>query len=257
MNLAEILNQIKSDSAVNRLSIPENWHQGRTAYGGLSTAIAYQAAKVSNDDLPPLASAQIAFIGPLAGEVEIRTQLLRRGRNTAFIRAEIFGEGGLGLSVTFIFAAQRESHFAYHGIETPDFPPIPKDGETRSGSLKFFSGHLHYAEQRQPLNTGNRIFSSWQRFAERDGIDPFAELLAIGDALPPAAMGFMQQGAPLSSMNWQINMLTAAPQTQNGWWFLESDVHHADNGGSSQFMTTWNSEGQAVMIGMQSIAIFG
>ena len=48
-----------------RAQIPSDWLQGRTAYGGLSSALALHAAQGIEPDLPPLRSAQIAFIGPL------------------------------------------------------------------------------------------------------------------------------------------------------------------------------------------------
>ena len=60
----------------------------------------------------------------------------------------------------------------------------------------------------------------------------------------------------ISSINWQINLLTDAPETENGWWFLESETHHAVHGASSQYMTVWNSKGEPMMTGMQSVALF-
>jgi len=54
----------------------------------------------------------------------------------------------------------------------------------------------------------------------------------------------------------QINMLTDTPTTDDGWWYLSSETHHAANGASSQYMTAWNSRGEAVLTGMQSVAIF-
>ena len=79
MILASILEQICAGDTSHIVQIPPSWHQGRTAYGGLSAALAYQAAKLAEADLPPLQSAQIAFAGPLAGEVTITASTLRRG----------------------------------------------------------------------------------------------------------------------------------------------------------------------------------
>lgn len=83
-----------------------------------------------------------------------------------------------------------------------------------------------------------------------------AELICIGDALPPSAMGLMREKGMVSSMNWQLNILTDTPATKDGWWFLDSQTHHAAHGASSQYMTVWNSAGDPVMTGMQSVAIF-
>jgi len=260
MNLASILEQITAGDTNHTVQIPPTWHQGRTAYGGLSAALAYQAAKLIETDLPPLQSAQIAFAGPLAGEVEITAETLRRGRNTAFIKSEI--ASGLkdaretGLSCSFIFMKRRESHVHYEGLTQPEFPPIPDAASIRSGPPEFFTGHMQYPNKRLELGLATNRLANWHRITEREGLDPVAELICIADALPPSAMGLMSEKGMVSSMNWQINMLTDTPATKDGWWFLTSETHHAAGGASSQYMTVWNSEGEAVMTAMQSVAIF-
>ena len=256
MNLALLLDQILPGADSHHIAIPPSWHQGRTAYGGLSTVLAYQAAKLADADLPPLQSAQIAFVGPLAGDVEVTAAVLRRGKNTAFVKSDIAGAGGVGLSCTFIFMNRRHSHLNYEGLSRPDFPPVPGDDSARSGPPEFFTGHMQYPDKRLELGLATNRLASWHRFTEYEGLDHIAELLCIGDALPPSAMGLMTEKGMVSSMNWQINMLSDTPTTKDGWWYLESETHHAGNGSSSQYMTAWNSDGVPVMTGMQSVAIF-
>ena len=256
MNLASLLAQFTPGASTHKISIPPSWHQGRTSYGGLSSVLAYQAAKLAADDLPPLQSAQIAFVGPLAGEIEIRAHILRRGKNTAFIQVEISGTEGVGLTCNFIFMNRRHSHLDYANIVAPEFPPVPSAENVRSGPPEFFTGHMQYPDKRLELGLATNRLASWHRLTEHEGLDHIAELICIGDALPPSAMGLMTEKGMVSSMNWQINMLTDVPTTENGWWYLSSETHHAANGASSQYMTVWNSRGEAVLTGMQSVAIF-
>ncbi|OYY71145.1 MAG: hypothetical protein B7Y00_08285 [Sphingomonadales bacterium 17-56-6] len=256
MKLASLLAQFTPGASTHKISIPPSWHQGRTSYGGLSSVLAYQAAILAADDLPPLQSAQIAFVGPLAGDVEISAHILRRGKNTAFIQVEIKGTDSVGLICNFIFMNRRESHLDYANIAAPAFPPIPSADNARSGPPEFFTGHMQYPDKRLELGQATNRLASWHRLTEHEGLDHIAELICIGDALPPSAMGLMTEKGMVSSMNWQINMLTDAPNTENGWWYLSSETHHAANGASSQYMTVWNSRGEAVLTGMQSVAIF-
>ncbi|NJM51861.1 MAG: thioesterase family protein [Sphingomonadales bacterium] len=256
MNLSDLLRTFAPAAKHQSIAIPPSWHQGRTCYGGLSTALAYQAALLSEEGLPPLQSAQVAFAGPLAGNVEIAAKTLRRGRNTAFIRAEISSGDDVCLSGTFIFMNRRASHLDYEGLERPDFPPPPAAADIRSGPAEFFTGHLQYPNKRLELGMATNRLANWHRITERDGLDAMAQLICIGDALPPSAMGLMTEKGMVSSMNWQINMLTDAPATEGGWWYLTSETHHAAHGASSQYMSVWNSQGKAVMTGMQSVAIF-
>ena len=256
MNLASLLAQFTPGASTHKISIPPSWHQGRTSYGGLSSVLAYQAAKLAADDLPPLQSAQIAFVGPLAGEIEIRAHILRRGKNTAFIQVEITGADGVGLTCNFIFMNRRHSHLDYANIVVPQFPPVPSAENARSGPSEFFTGHMQYPDKRLELGLATNRLANWHRLTEYEGLDHIAELICIGDALPPSAMGLMTEKGMVSSMNWQINMLTDVPTTENGWWYLSSETHHAAKGASSQYMTVWNSRGEAVLTGMQSVAIF-
>jgi acyl-CoA thioesterase len=256
MNLAYLLAQFRVGATSHKISIPPSWHQGRTSYGGLSSVLAYQAAKLADADLPPLQSAQIAFVGPLAGDVEVSATVLRRGKNTAFVKSEISGSDGVGLSCTFIFMNRRHSHLDYEGLDRPELPAVPDAESARSGPPEYFTGHMQYPEKRLELGLATSRLASWHRFTEHEGQDHIAELICIGDALPPSAMGLMTEKGMVSSMNWQINMLTDAPSTKDGWWYLESETHHAANGASSQYMTAWNSDGQPMLTGMQSVAIF-
>jgi acyl-CoA thioesterase len=256
MKLNDIFAQMRRSDDRHSVSIPPTWHQGRTSYGGLSAALAYHAATLVADDLPPLLSGQVAFSGPLAGDVEISASILRRGRNSAFVKAEIAKGDEIGLSCTFVFMARRESHIDFADMPRPDFPPVPADSDTRSGPPEFFTHNMDYPEKRLVLGQNKSRLANWHRLKERDGLDPVADLICMGDALPPSTMGLMQKEGMISSINWQFNLLTDAPATDNGWWFLESETHHAVHGASSQYMTVWNSKGEPMMTGMQSVALF-
>lgn len=85
----------------------QDWKQGRTAYGGLSTALALEAVYQDHNDLPPLRSATINFIGPVSADPVYRTNLLRHGRNVTMVEAKGYVEGNPVISVTFSFGASR------------------------------------------------------------------------------------------------------------------------------------------------------
>ena len=238
------------------VEIPSTWMQGRTAYGGLSAALGLHAAQQSGEDLPPLRSAQISFIGPLAGEVTIMTKLLRRGRTAAFIQSDIHSEKGLGFRAIYVFMKALESEVDYAHHDAPNIGPPPPDEDLRSGPPEFFTHHFQYRESRNPDAEGLPRFTRWLRLAERDGIDPMIELMVMGDALPPAAVALQSRGAPVSSINWFANILEPAPVTENGWWLLRTESDLVRHGNSSQQMGLWSTDGTAVLAGMQSVALF-
>ncbi len=257
MNLQQILESFARDGDAHSVSIPSTWMQGRTAYGGLSAAIGLHGAMLSEEDLPPLRSAQIAFIGPLAGEVRVETKLLRRGRTAAFVQADIVSEKGLGLRAIYVFMQALDSaiDFAHH--DAPDIGSPPDDGEElRSGPPEFFTHNFEYRESRHPDSEGKPRFTRWMRLKEREGLDPMIELMAMGDSLPPACVALQERGAPVSSINWFVNILEPAPATQDGWWLVQTESDLVRHGNSSQQMGLWATDGTAVLAGMQSVALF-
>lgn len=239
-----------------RATIPSDWLQGRTAYGGLSSALALHAAQGVEPDLPPLRSAQVSFIGPLSGEVRVTATKLRRGRTAAFIQADIMSDAGLGYRAMFVFVAEQPSRIDLRGGTRALAPPAP-DAALYTGPDGFFTGNFNFLDLKDQA-PGEAEWLRWARLRDAVGLDPMVEVLALADALPPAAFKLLgKEPAPLSSLTWIVNLLTPAPATTDGWWLLSAQSEHAVNGGSSQTMLLWNADGVPIAQGMQSVAIFG
>ncbi len=259
-NLAAILNGLvpHGDGVGWRGEIPDSWLQGRTAFGGLSTAMALHCAMRSDVDLPPLRSAQVSFIGPLAGPVMVTAHRLRRGKNAAFIQADVESEAGLGLRATFVFMRAIESEIDHEHTPPPEFPrPGPQDQTFKGNPHVAFTRHFEFLDRREGPNLKPAEWLRWTRLNERDGLDPMVELIAIGDCLPPAALRILGRNVPMSSLTWMFNVLGPTPTTDEGWWLLRSDADYARAGSSSQVMGIWNARGEKVAEQMQSVAIFG
>lgn len=94
----------------------------------------------------------------------------------------------------------------------------------------------------------------WMRHIDADGVDPALALVAMADALPPAAFTSFTVAAPISSINWSFDLLEPAPAGE--WFLLRSFSQHARDGYSSQDMQVWNEQGQLLMRGRQSVAVF-
>ncbi|MEG3180703.1 thioesterase family protein [Sphingomonas sp. LT1P40] len=254
-SLPDLLAQAQRTETGFTTEIPANWLQGRTAYGGLSAALALAAAKQIEPDLPPLRSAQVAFIGPLAGAVTVTATKLRRGRNAAFIQADIVSEAGLGLRTTFVFMNALESAIDHDATAAAQHAPPPTDAELYTGPKEFFTGNFNFFDLKDDARPTEWL--RWGRLIEREGLDPEVEMMVMGDALPPAAFRLFQKMTPLSSLTWIINILTPAATTRDGWWLLNAATDSARNGYSSQSMRMWNADGTLVADGMQGVAIFG
>ena len=257
MSLAGLLAGAERASGRLSLDMPPDWMQGRTVYGGLSVALAYEAARTCAQDLPPLRSLQVAFVGPLAGRIEGSAEVLRRGRSASFVQAEVRSEAGLGLRATFLFSAGRTSSLAFEGPQAPEAPDPDEAAQAfRRAPANFFMNHFEYRHALPKADPPAPELRRWVRLAAREGVDPITGLLTLADALPPAAMAVMAAPGPVSSAAWMMNLLTPEPATRDGWWLLQARAEQARDGASGQSMAIWNRDGQPIAAGLQSVAIF-
>ena len=243
---------VKASGDGYEADIGDHWLQGRTAFGGASAAIALTAIKHAHPDLPPLRSMQAAFVGPVSGAVRATPQMLRQGKNSAFVGCDVRTDGGIGLRTLFLFMASRPSAIAFASPAPPPHVP-PDDKPVDSSNLP--QGFLTNFDLAHAGRT-DAGFVRWARLKDREGLDRETELVVIADALPPAAMALAKEWGPISTTTWQVNLVTDQVTTRDGWWLLAADTLHAGNGSSSQSMTIWNRDGQAVATATQSVALF-
>lgn len=240
------------------LDIPEHWLQGRTAYGGLTSAIALAAAQRLDAQLPALRSAQLAMIAPLAGRIEARARVLRQGRNATWVSAELTGEKGVGFTASFVFMREIESRLDIDGYPMPAgaiavdaAKPVPMDR-----APAFLRNHFDVRFALPKTELGEAELCWWVRAREREGLDPAVECLLCGDALPTAVLPLLSFSVPISSMHWQVNMLDPSPSA-DGWWLLRTTSAFARDGGASEQILQWNGSGTIGASGIQSVAVFG
>lgn len=259
MSADTLIAPLTGQSGETTLHDAEAWMQGRTLYGGASALIAYTQAIRAFPDLPPLRAAQIGFVAPVGGKVELDAQIVRRGRNVTQLRSEIHCDGALALTSFWLFAEPREANAAHPAAPLADFPPAPAEsavvGSDRGPS--FLSRNFEVRRAQSVSGPGEPVVRRWVRLIEAGALDPISTLVLMGDVLPPGAMRAMKRQGPISSINWSFNLLDTAPTTADGWWLSENSSQHADEGYSSERLRLWNSAGKQVMEGIQSVAIFG
>jgi acyl-CoA thioesterase len=245
-----------------QITVGDDWLQGRTVYGGLAAALCAQATLQEFGDLPPLRSAQIAFIGPATGQLQLSPSLLRKGKSTVFAAVDLIGAAGLATRAMFCFGAGRSSALAHTEIGTPR----AKKPEECSDFFRNAPPGLRFLEHIDGRHVaGSPPFSGstdpsmmlWLRHRTATVKPSLVSLLALADAPPPAATVMARTHAPISTMTWALDMLTDNIATDDGWWLLRNVAEQISDGYSSQAMTVWNATGQPIMASRQNIAVFG
>lgn len=238
----------------------EEWMQGRTLYGGASALVAYTAAIRAFPELPPLRSAQVAFVAPVGAEVTPRTEIMRQGRNVTQVRVDLLVDGNPALTSFWLFGTAREANGVYHARAASPAPiPVEKAEPMMEGVGPAFVQHQLEIRRAAPAGGHGDAPSvrRWVRLKNDDGLDPVARSILLGDVNPPSAMRVMERPGPMSSMNWAINILDPEAETRDGWWLVETASDQADHGYSSERLRLWNADGRLVLTGQQAVAIFG
>jgi acyl-CoA thioesterase len=256
-----IIDSIYQEHNHYNVTLPADWLQGRTAYGGLSAALCLEATNRSLPDLPPLRSAQFSFIGPATRQLNISPNVLRRGKSTVFVGTDLNGESGLAVRSSLCFGSQRGSTHDH------DFLPMPKASrpdecdsyyvwQNRPNFMNHFEGRL--VKGALPFTSGtDPEMIVWLRHNDTGDDSSLVRLLALADALPPAALVMSSDFIPISTMTWSIEILDTKPFTSKGWWLVHAVAETSREGYSTQNTFIWNSEGKPILTARQNVAIFG
>jgi acyl-CoA thioesterase len=242
------------------VTIPESWAQGRTAYGGLTAAICAEACRLTADNLPPLRSAQISFVGPAAGESVTKAAILRRGKNTTFVGADLHAEAGLATRGSFIYGKSRESGLSFADYPIPEVAPL--DEAEPATFTKMHPAFLSNFDVRvggggMPfMGKGPGRMDWWVRHRDPEAWGTETGLLALSDVTPPAIAPLVSGPAPVSSVTWQHDFLTDDLSTEEGWYLLSTVAEAGASGWSGQTMGVWASDGRPICAGRQTVVIF-
>ena len=252
---------LMAEAATGSVTITEDWMQGRTTYGGLSAALCYSVAREVKPEGMTLRSAQIGFVAPAGGPVKLSADILRQGKSSCYVSADVRSEQGIATRALFILGAARETNVKITDIPPPpevalpdDVPSFFSEGRRPNFTTNF---NMRLAAGSVPMSgAAEADMTLWMRHRDEDASGMLA-LLAIGDAPPPAAMATFTDPKMISSMNWSIEMLTSDPVTEDRWYLARHVSPQAAEGYCVQNMTMWNTAGEPMMIGRQTVAIFG
>ncbi|GGY43421.1 thioesterase family protein [Parvularcula lutaonensis] len=242
------------------VEIPESWAQGRTAYGGLTAAIGLVAARRGTSDLPPLRSVQVAFIGPAAGSVTATSRVLRQGKSTTFVEFDVTAEKGIASRGSLVYGSGRESAVSLTDMPMPEVPG--PEGLERMEITPFHPKFLSNFEIAPAagglpfMGTNEHHMTWWARHRDEAARGTEEGLVAIGDLTPPAAAPLMKTFAPVSSVNWHIDILSEDLSSQDGWYLIHSHANSAGDGWSAQDMGVWARDGRPLAAARQTIVVF-
>lgn len=261
MDFATVVERLSVKGESFRIDVPDDWLQGRTTFGGLTTALCLAAAQAADATLPPFRSAQVAFTGPVGGMVQVIPRLLRRGRSSAYVHVDVVSDGALACHAVLVFAASRPDQVERAANGMPAVPPPDACPDFFVKGAPAFARHFDARlAAGTPLGSGggDARFVCWVRHRSTAPAPLYTRLVCLADTLPPALLAVSPLGTPASTMTWSFDVITPddAIASGDGWHLLESRADSATGGYSAQAMSLWRADGKRILAGRQTVATF-
>ena len=261
MNLTALFAAARiADGAVS-MQIGDDWMQGRSLFGGIQAAVGWRAMRTLVPAALPLRTLQMTFIEPVpSGTVTASARVLRAGKNTMHIEAQLQDGNQLQASMIAVFGSARASAVRH---DVPPPPPPAFAGKP----LRFVPGVTPSFMQQFKVNlvSGAGPFSNTQTNTASfelglldEGSATEGHLLVLADFVPPVALSWMSKIVPGSSLTWMFEMLSEdfAAYPLAGWR-ADAQMVAARDGYTSQSTTLSAPDGTAVALSRQSMVVFG
>ena len=189
----------------------------------------------------------------------LEPRILRQGKSVSFVACDVLAEGSIATRALFAFGGARESAFQQEAAVAP-IVPAPDDcpsffGERRPAFANHFDMRL--AGGCAPVSRADRgEILVWARHRDPQAPSDMTSLIAMADSLPPASITRFAEPAALSTMTWQFDLAEAARFRAVQWVLMHACDDNVRDGYSGQSMTMWDAQGQPLLAGRQSVAIF-
>lgn len=243
-------------------SIQPSWLQGRTAFGGLSTALVVQAMLQQIEPERQLRTLAVSFVGPApAGDHVITTRTLREGGSVTHMQGELLCAGDVAVSVNAAFGKARASRIALPGPKLPSLTS-PKDSTQFpyvEGLTPEFTRHFDMRLERGAMpfsGADSADFAMWVRFREAQSMT-LAHLIAMGDVPPMPGLNMIKPPGVGSSLSWYVEFPANIPELQaDEFVYFDYRSQAAGDGYFNNVATLWSPGGQPLMFGRQVATIF-
>jgi acyl-CoA thioesterase len=250
-------------STATTMQFPANWCQGRTAFGGLSAALLYQAMRTQIGNERRLLSLSTNFVGPLLADTpfSLTVEILRQGKSSSQVLAKAVQNGQVCVIVQACFASQRNSAIKVPVAKSLSLHPVDERHTLPfvAGQMPEFFQHVDLCPQQgaMPFSSAESShLGGWMRFKHTPTAITEAHVIALTDAWPPTLLQMFKQPAPASSMSWYLEFVQAPQLTPGEWLGFEAITHHAKDGYGLEDGCIWSQSGELIALTRQTVALF-
>jgi acyl-CoA thioesterase len=253
-----------------RVDLPVTWNFRNPSGGVLMTAALRAAGVELGDPELQLRSATTVFSSVvLAGALDIRVRVIRRGGATAQVHVSLANPGATdtGLELVATFGRARDEGPEFIDVEPPVVPSpaeAPLLHTATPISRRFVPPIFRNAEMRLALGhpwwdsgwpAGPARLARWMRYhvPQRlaDGrLDPLA-LPPLVDTMPPSTIQKLGPGfTPFIAPSLDLTLHVLAP-TRSDWLLLDTHTRHAGAGYGAADVHVWDEDRRLVAFATQ------
>jgi acyl-CoA thioesterase len=261
------LNQILAAAHIEgntlHTELTPDWLQGRTAYGGWQAAVAVSAMQRVLGDVIALRSLQATFIAPVPpGPVKAQATILRRGKSATQIEARILVGDQVGFIAVGIFGSDRASAIRHLPAAPADVRPVDslENSPFIEGVKPEFTRRFdtRWGAGSQPFTGADHSDAQIFVRLQNDAVTSDAHLVGLADAIPPSAISLMRTPAPISSMNWALEIVAQPDEAERRDWFrFDCGLTAGANGYGWENTSIWSAQGRLIALSRQCVALFG
>jgi acyl-CoA thioesterase II len=252
-----------SQNAVQTMTFPSNWCQGRTAFGGLSAALLYQAMRQYVNDERRLLSISTNFVGPLIADIpfSLSVDILREGKSSTQVLAKAIQNEQVCVIVQACFAKERESSVDVPVTKTLSLKPVNEKFTLPyvENKMPAFFQHIDLCPQQGSMpftGASTSHIGGWMRLKQAPDKFNEAHVIALTDAWPPTLLQMFKQPAPASSMSWYLEFVQTPTLEPTEWLGFEAITHQAKNGYGLEDGCIWSQTGELIALTRQTVALF-
>lgn len=242
--------------------VPDGWHQGRGAWGGLIVAAAVRAARDADPEAPVLREISVHMVGPvLAGPARVSCTLVRRGSATSVWQVAVASTSGETWAVaTVVFGGPRAPDVQGHPVLSmpeasawQDLPPLTLEPPLAPEFLQHLavrplSGYPYSGTHDEVL--------AWVAPAVVLLQYDDATLTGLVDAMWPAALVQVSTPRPMATLSFSATLLVDPASVDPGVPLLHRGRLLAlAEGYATESRELWTADGRLAVHNSQVIAV--
>jgi acyl-CoA thioesterase len=251
--------------ADKHVSVPSEWSQGRTVFGGLSAALLAEHLSSPADASRRLRYLEVGFVRQLLPEqpCQLQREDITDGKTVAVRSGQIVQDDQVRVTAQANFIRALDSKLIVDPFEAPPFPHwdepslIRIDGPGAPAFTQFIDFRL--ATPGIPFSgKGCAAMGGWMRFkTPPDRLDTI-HLIALIDAWPPVTSSYCEGPVPMSSINWQMHFAEPVDGLA-GDSFLgyRAQTNFFRDGYGSSSAEVWAPDGSLLAKSFQTFVVFG